>query len=85
MNSENIRNLIRALTKPYCGASFFYKNKEYKIWSAENMQCKLDNIEPGKILMVSENEFTVKCGSNAIKITDIDPSIFQIIKVGDYL
>tara|TARA_A100001011_G_C14302573_1_gene841541 strand:+ start:1688 stop:2575 length:888 start_codon:yes stop_codon:yes gene_type:complete len=85
MSSENIRNLIRALTKPYCGASFFYKNNEYIIWTAEDVYCKLDNIEPGKILMVSENEFTVKCGSNAIKITDTEPSIFHILKVGDYL
>ena len=49
------------------------------------MHCKLDNIEPGKILMGGDNEFTVKCGANAIKITNIEPNIFHIIKVGDYL
>ncbi len=85
MSSENIRNLIRALTKPYCGASFIYKKNEYIIWNAEIVYCKLENIEPGKILMVRKNEFIVKCGSNAIKILKIEPFIFDKIKVGDYL
>lgn len=85
MSSENIRNLIRALTKPYCGASFIYKKNEYIIWNAETIHCELKNIEPGKILMVSKYDFTVKCGSDAIKILKIEPNIFDKIKVGDYL
>ena len=60
MSAENIRNLVRALTKPYCGASFIYKKNEYIIWTAETIYCKFDNIEPGKVLMVNENQFTVK-------------------------
>ena len=48
MSAENIRNLVRALTKPYCGASFIYKKNEYIIWTAETIYCKFDNIEPGK-------------------------------------
>ena len=85
MSADNIRNLIRALTKPYTGASFIYKKNSYIIWNAKTIYCKLENIEPGKIIMVSENEFTVKCGSNAIKILKIEQNIFDKIKVGDYL
>jgi Methionyl-tRNA formyltransferase len=85
MSAENIRNLVRALTKPYCGASFIYKKNEYIIWTAETIYCKFDNIEPGKVLMVNENQFTVKCGSNAIKILNVEPIIFDKIVVGDYL
>ncbi len=85
MNADNIRNLIRALTKPYCGASFFYKNTEYFVWDAETIICDLENIEPGKIISLNPKECTVKCGNNAIKIVDVEPSIFPKASLGDYL
>ena len=85
MSAENIRNLIRGLTKPYCGASFFFKNTEYFVWDAETIICELENIEPGKIISLNQKEFIIKCGSNAIKIIDIEPNIFLDLSLGDYL
>ena len=32
MSSESIYNLIRALAKPYSGAHFIHKDKEYTVW-----------------------------------------------------
>jgi methionyl-tRNA formyltransferase len=34
MNSENICNLVRALTKPYVGSHFEFNGKDYKVWEA---------------------------------------------------
>ncbi|WP_320667173.1 formyltransferase family protein [Prochlorococcus sp. MIT 1307] len=84
MSSKNIRNLIRALTKPYCGASFIYKCKEYKVWESELTSCDQDNIEPGKILRIYENNtLIVKCGEGAIKLTKMDA--FNRLEIGEYL
>ena len=82
MDSENIRNLIRGLTKPYCGASFLYKGEEYKIWEAETVIYLFENIEPGKIVELSDKKITVKCGRGAIRILNIEPNIFEKINLG---
>ena len=67
MSSESIYNLIRALTKPYVGASFYYKNNEIKVWKSEVIQNvdinKYLNVEYGKVVRVfKNNEFIVKTG-----------------------
>ena len=83
MSSTAIYNLIRALTKPYPGASFFYKNKEYKALQSKIHQIKLTNIEPGKVLKVEKNSLIVKTGDSAIEILKIEPNLK--ISRGDYL
>ena len=85
MNSENIRNLIRGLSKPYCGASFFFEGKEYKVWEAESLEYKYENIEPGKVLEMSQKKITIKCATGALRILNIEPNIINKLKVGDYL
>ena len=87
MDAENIRNLIRGLTKPYCGASFIYEGSEYKIWEAEAVPDFFENIniEPGKVLEIKDEEIIVKCGKGAIRILNIEPNIIQVIEVGFYL
>ncbi len=83
MSSDSIRNLIRALTYPYDGASFLYKGREYKAWSAHNFILDTNNIEPGKVLEVSSSGLLIKCGLNAIRIVDFEPNIS--LKEGEYL
>ena len=85
MDAENIRNLIRGLTKPYCGASFLYEGYEYKIWKAETVSYSFKNIEPGKIIAIEGQKITVKCGTGAIKILNMEPNIIQKINIGSYL
>ena len=63
MGSFAIYNLIRALSHPYIGAEFEYKEKYYKVWKSEIVKSdgKYQNIEPGRIIKkVSDHEFYVK-------------------------
>lgn len=52
MGSSAIYNLIRALSHPYIGAEFEYKEKYYKVWKSEIVKSdgKYQNIEPGRII-----------------------------------
>lgn len=55
MGSSAIYNLIRALSHPYIGAEFEYKEKYYKVWKSEIVKSdgKYQNIEPGRIIKKS--------------------------------
>lgn len=74
MSSRSIYNLVRALTRPYVGAHFSYKEKEYKVWKVKEIFMDgYDNIEPGKVVKVfSDNSFIVKVGDNLIQILECD-------------
>lgn len=75
MSSKSIYNLVRGLTKPYIGAHFEHKDKEYKVWATEilSFDQTYKNIEPGKIIKVySDNSFIVKTGDGLLKIIDVD-------------
>lgn len=84
MSSYNIYNLVRALTHPYVGAHFTYDNKDYKVWRVKEITSEgIENIEPGKIMEVSnDGSFVVKTGKNCIQILDCD---IVELKVGDYI
>lgn len=86
MSNIQINNLIKALTKPYCGASFFNNKKIYKVFRSEiiaDNNKKYENLEYGKIINVSRNFIIVKCGSGLIKLKNIVPKIS--VKKGEYL
>lgn len=70
MDAENIRNLVRALAKPYPGAHFFYDGKAVKLWRCTVVVGTPRNLEPGKILEVSARRLVVKCGREALLLTD---------------
>lgn len=85
MSSRNIYNLVRALTKPYVGAHFIYNDQKIKVWRVrEYITNEYENIEPGKVLSVSDdNTILVKTGNNCIEI--LEPKLGSIIKPGEYL
>jgi len=85
MSSRNIYNLVRALTKPYVGAHFIYNDQKIKVWRVrEHITKEYENIEPGKVLSVSDdNTILVKTGNNCIEI--LEPKLGSIIKPGEYL
>ena len=85
MSASTIYNLIRALNKPYPGAYFVWKKNNFIVWKADLIYLKnKSNIEPGKVLKVSKNNFiTVKCGEGIIVLKNIKPNIK--LKKGDYL
>lgn len=88
MSTISILNLIKALTKPYVGAHFIYKDKEYRIWKAREVLEGQDiskNIEPGKVIAVciEKNTFSVKTSDSILEVTQHDME--KLPKKGEYL
>lgn len=76
MSSKSIINLIKSLSYPYPNAHFFYKKKIYKVIDADEIKCDIQNIEPGKILLIKKNgSFIVKTGKDSILIKKTLPAI----------
>lgn len=74
MSSRGIHNLVRALTTPYVGAHFVYKENDVKVWQvSEIVTDKYENIEPGKVIAVnSDGTVDVKTGDNVIRLEKWD-------------
>ncbi|OAS14516.1 methionyl-tRNA formyltransferase [Paenibacillus oryzisoli] len=85
MSAKSIYNLIRALTKPYVGAHFVYQEKEVKVWKSRvvNPDDTSENIEPGKILKVTNNTVYIKCGEGIISLLEHD--LDELPTEGGYL
>ena len=83
MSAESVHNLVRGLSKPYVGAHFTFEGMEIKVWKTTVLTDVPANIEPGKILFISEEGPVVKCGTGAICLTQTEPS-FKPTE-GDYL
>ena len=84
MSETAILNLIRALTKPYPGAQFNYKDQTVTVWAAHSYgRESFSNIEPGKIILASDNMLVVKCYDGAVVLDDYEPNIS--FAEGDYL
>lgn len=76
MNKIAILNLVRALTKPYSGASFNYKEKIITVWTAHEYEKEIfSNIEPGKIFLTLDESPVIKCYDGAIVIDKYEPII----------
>ncbi len=85
MNAVDINNLVNALNKPYSGASFIYRGKEYKLWSTKvHKSIFIDNNEHGKIIHIKKNKnIIVKCGRSSIELIKLDKK--YSFKKGMYL
>lgn len=84
MSANAIINLIRALTRPYPGAQFEYKEQNITIWQASMYNdIVLTNDEPGKIINLINKNPVIKCYDGAILIEEFEPRI-NFVK-GDYI
>lgn len=83
MAATSIHNLVRGLSRPYVGAHFVYGNQIVKVWRTEVVHNDSLNLEPGKVLLTDDSGILVKAGTDAIRLCEIDPSIY--VNVGDYL
>lgn len=83
MSSREIYNLVRGLTKPYPGAHISYNNEQIKVWKVRELDVKLENIEFGKILDVTDNKILIKCGDNAVLL--MEHEFLKLPKAGEYL
>ena len=83
MSSRAIYNLVRGLSKPYVGAHVEYKGRNVTIWKVIEIENSQNNIEPGKILEVSEKSFIIKTMDGAIEM--LDHEFESLPKKGEYL
>ncbi len=73
MPSEGIRNLVRALSKPYPGAHIELEDKDVSIWKVNVVKLTdAANIEPGNVISVDEpgNTCVVKTVDGAVEIVE---------------
>lgn len=83
MTATAIYNLVRALSPPYPGATASYASENFRVWKCTPLPLAHENIEPGKVISVSNNTFTVKCGDGAVQVLVHDLS--QLPEAGAYL
>ena len=83
MDAGSIRNLVRALARPYPGAHYLVADQEVKLWRVEVEADSRQNIEPGRVIAVDSRGPLVKAGKDAIRILELQPSI--TLAEGQYL
>jgi methionyl-tRNA formyltransferase len=83
MSGLAIDRLVKALTKPYPGATFTFRDKEFTLWKAQYEESARINLEPGKVIESSKQGPLIKCGEGAIRLIVLEPEIFLV--EGDYL
>jgi UDP-4-amino-4-deoxy-L-arabinose formyltransferase/UDP-glucuronic acid dehydrogenase (UDP-4-keto-hexauronic acid decarboxylating) len=65
-SSNDIRNLIRAVTHPFPGAFTYQRQSKVFIWKARISEMKTGDNAPGTI--ISTSPLTVACGNGALEI-----------------
>lgn len=83
MSANSIHNLVRGLSKPYLGAHFIFEGDNVKVWKTSLVRNVPNNIEPGKVLYLTNEGPVVKCGEQAICLMITEPKFF--VKIGEYL
>lgn len=83
MGTENICNLVRALTRPYPGAHCVYRGQEIKIWRCRLQEVSASNLEPGKVLASGADGIVIRCGDGIIRVTD--HGFLERPRVGEYI
>lgn len=68
MSAQTIHNLVRALAKPYGGASCFFGGREIKIWKSAVVNSSEQGVEPGKVLTVANGHIYIKCLESVLKL-----------------
>lgn len=70
MSARAIKDLVRALTKPYVGAHCEVAGQSVAIWRAEIGAAAPTNLEPGRVLTVAGREIVVKCWDGSIRLLE---------------
>jgi methionyl-tRNA formyltransferase len=79
--AREIRNQIRGMVLGP-GSTFQHNGKLIKVWRAEIADAKGP---PGQIVEVKVDEFTVACGIEALRFTEVQPASRQKMPVRDFL
>lgn len=83
MTSSAIYNLVRALTHPYVGAHLVHNNGDIKIWKVREVANDNKNIEPGKVIEVTNLGVVVKTFDAAIEL--LEHEFDTMPSLGEYL
>ncbi|MDC0637000.1 formyltransferase family protein [Flavobacteriaceae bacterium] len=85
LSTQQICNLVRALTKPYVGAHIGIEKKNYVVWKVEEGEAEslAINIEPGKVLSIVENKIQIKTGDGSVWL--VNHELKALPKIGTYL
>ena len=83
MSAKSIHNLVRGLSKPYVGAHFAFEDNDVKVWKTSLVSNIPDNIEPGKVLYLTNEGPIIKCGEGGICLLATEPNLS--LKIGEYL
>jgi methionyl-tRNA formyltransferase len=70
MDAATIRNLVRALTRPYVGAHCDVGGKTIQVWKAEIGPPGPPNLEPGRIIEINGRNILVKCYGGSVRLTE---------------
>ena len=66
MTSTQIRNLVRAVTRPFPGAFTFIGGKKYIFWAVTELPSSGTNLSPG--LIISASPLVISCKKGAIRV-----------------
>lgn len=83
MSSHAIRNLVRALADPYPGATFLVRDDKLVCREARVIPNNANDVEPGKILSVSDSSLVVKTADGAVELSRL--SAAPGVREGDYI
>ena len=83
MPCRGIHNLMRALARPYPGATMSFRGAGHVIWRTRIATEQQPNAEPGKVLAVDSGEITVRTGAGAMVLAEHELPV--VPEVGSYL
>ena len=83
MSAQDIHSTVKALTKPYIGAHLEFAGNFFKVWETEIVFSKKQNIEPGKVIQITDGKIIIKAGKDAILLKKTEPILEA--QIGDYL
>lgn len=81
-SADDIYNLIRALAKPYPGATFHHKGQKVTVWASRIDRGRPVQEPPGTVIDVGARGVVVSTRDGAIEITKFDG---PALRVGDQL
>lgn len=68
-DAKAVRNLVRAVTKPYPGAFSHIASRKCLVWSVTEVDSLKNNAAPGTVVSIAP--LTVACGNGAVRIDSV--------------
>lgn len=83
MPTRGICNLVRALARPYPGASFTAAGGSFVVWKAADGGDWPADVEPGRVVALAGGAPLIKTGDGVVRLVETDPPC--AFAVGDVL